>query len=119
MILSTKISRVEGKAGQHDWMAKRRELAREWHGLVSKFAPCSSSSSSIWRYSDHLSTKHPDHGWKIHVSGTPLNASRILRSILPALTGGGIVFKVPHSLDELMRINSGIFYGYSQIGKFV
>jgi hypothetical protein len=35
------------------------------------------------------------------------------------LTGGDIVFKVPYSLDELMRINSGIFHGYSQIGKFV
>ncbi len=32
---------------------------------------------------------------------------------------GGVAYKVPRSLDELMRINSGIFYGYSQIGKFI
>jgi len=110
---------VKDKAWQHDWMTKRQELAREWYGLVLKYAPQSPSSSSIWRYSAPLSREHPDQGWKIHVSGTPLNASQILRSMLPILTGGDIVFKVPHSLDELMKINSGIYYGYSQIGKFV
>ncbi|MFN0277221.1 MAG: protein kinase domain-containing protein [Pyrinomonadaceae bacterium] len=84
-----------------------------------KYAPYRASSQSIWRYSDRLSPKYPDQGWKIHVSGTPLNASQILRNITPILSNAQVTYKIPHSLDELMRINSGIFYGYSQIGKFV
>src|ERR1043166_7490310 len=123
MTLSTKISRSSRTIGKfspdENWMGRRLRLTREWHLLVSKFAPHNPESPSIWRYSDPLPKEYPHQGWKIHVSGTPLNASQILRSILPILIASKIVFKLPKSLDELMKINSGIFYGYSQIGKFV
>jgi tRNA A-37 threonylcarbamoyl transferase component Bud32 len=99
-------------------MGRRLRLMREWHLLVSRFAPHTPESPSIWRYSHPLRKEYPRQGWKIHVSGTPLNASQILRNILPILVGE-IVFKIPRSLDELMKINSGICYGYSQIGKFI
>ena len=31
----------------------------------------------------------------------------------------GVLFKAPSSLQELNRINCGLFYGYSQVGKFI
>lgn len=40
-------------------------------------------------------------------------------AIGPLLKSTGIIFKAPASLDILMRINAGIAYGYSQIGKFI
>jgi hypothetical protein len=119
-IFLTKISRIREKSGfDRDWTTMRRRLSREWHELVLNYAPHCPSSPSIWRYRQRLCSRHPDQGWKIHVSGTPLNASRILLSILPVLTERQVVFKVPRSLEELIRINSGIFYGYSQIGKLI
>src|ERR1043166_745125 len=122
MTLSTKISRSSRTIGKfspdENWMGRRLRLMREWHLLVSRFAPHTPESPSIWRYSHPLRKEYPRQGWKIHVSGTPLNASQILRNILPILVGE-IVFKIPRSLDELMKINSGICYGYSQIGKFI
>lgn len=58
-------------------------------------------------------------GWKIHISSTILSAGEILLAIGPLLKSAEVLFKAPASLDDLMRINSGIVYGYSQIGKFI
>jgi hypothetical protein len=30
-----------------------------------------------------------------------------------------VLFKAPRSLDELIKLNAGIYYGFSQVGKFV
>lgn len=108
-----------GTRQELDWIIVRKQCSREWRSLVLNHAPYASSSSSIWRYSGPLSSAAPDQGWKIHISGTPLNASNALRCIQPVLASMRVVYKIPVSLDELARINSGIFYGYSQIGKFV
>jgi class IV lanthipeptide synthase len=61
----------------------------------------------------------PEQGWKLHVSATILNANKILRRVAPLLWDTGTMFKAPVSLEELQRINCGLFYGFSQVGKFI
>jgi hypothetical protein len=61
----------------------------------------------------------PEQGWKLHVSATILTAGRVLEAAGPLLAARGVMFKAPASLSELERLNSGIFYGYSQVGKFL
>ncbi|MFE5798040.1 protein kinase [Streptomyces sp. NPDC056503] len=46
-------------------------------------------------------------------------ACRILEAVGPALTGLGVLFKAPTNLLELRKLNCGLFYGTSQIGKFL
>ncbi|WP_285732119.1 protein kinase domain-containing protein [Kitasatospora phosalacinea] len=61
----------------------------------------------------------PDQGWKLHVSATVLTAERTLAAVAPELHARGVLFKAPGTLTELHRLNCGLFYGTSQIGKFV
>lgn len=72
-----------------------------------------------WRYSRQWHEGDPDQGWKLHVSATILTASEILEKIGPVLQKGKVLFKAPSSLLELGKLNAGVFYGYSQIGKFI
>ncbi len=53
------------------------------------------------------------------MSATILTAGKTLQSVAPVLQNSGILFKAPVSLEELMKINSGIYYGYPQVGKFL
>lgn len=53
------------------------------------------------------------------MSSTVLNACDILAKIGPVLKTSGILFKAPASLDVLMTLNSGVAYGYSQVGKAI
>jgi hypothetical protein len=48
-----------------------------------------------------------------------LTAIGVLHRVAPFLRGRGTLYKAPVSLDELDKLNSGIFYGYSQVGKFL
>ncbi|HLL77840.1 MAG TPA: lipopolysaccharide kinase InaA family protein [Pyrinomonadaceae bacterium] len=77
------------------------------------------AEGSIWRYSREVSPGDPEQGWKLHVSATVLTAGRVLRRVAPLLHGRGVLFKSPASLGELDKLNSGIHYGYSQVGKFI
>lgn len=43
----------------------------------------------------------------------------MLERIAPLLKAGDTLFKAPASLEELSRINSGLVYGYSQVGKVI
>jgi hypothetical protein len=61
----------------------------------------------------------PRQGWKLHVSGSMLNACDTLEAVAPTLHDRDILFKAPKSLLELKRLNCGLFYGYQQIGKFI
>jgi hypothetical protein len=61
----------------------------------------------------------PDQGWKLHVAATILTADCVLRRVAPMLRKYGVLYKAPISLTELERLNQGITYGYSQIGKFL
>src|SRR5207244_8007437 len=77
------------------------------------------SDDSIWRFSRNSSVDDPDQGWKLHLSATILSANDLFRQVAPFLTRNQILFKAPKRIDELSKINSGLQYGFSQVGKFV
>ena len=66
-----------------------------------------------------MSPDDPEQGWKLHIPATVLTAGRVLRRVGPLLSDRGVLFKAPASLGELMKLNSGLHYGYSQVGKFI
>lgn len=76
-------------------------------------------AGSVWRYSREMSPDDPEQGWKLHVPATVLTAGKVLRRVGPLLRDRGVLFKATASLGELMRLNSGFHYGYSQVGKFI
>jgi hypothetical protein len=63
--------------------------------------------------------REPSQGWKLHVSATVLDACSVFENIAPFLVSRKVQFKAPNSLMELAHLNSGLYYGYSQVGKFV
>lgn len=87
-----------------------------WNELCGRFLAVN-ADNSIWRYSRKPTDLDPEQGWKLHVGATLLTANRALELIGPVLSGSGVLFKGPCSLEELCRINSGIYYGYTQVGK--
>jgi tRNA A-37 threonylcarbamoyl transferase component Bud32 len=94
------------------------EKEREWHRLCESYLPVR-PKQGIWRYSRKRTPEDPSEGWKLHVSATILSACSIFRLIASYLEQRDILFKAPKSLAELHKLNAGIFYGFSQIGKFV
>jgi hypothetical protein len=92
------------------------ELEEEWAALVKRHLPVAAEESP-WRFSRPGRDDDPSQGFKIHVSATILDAGRVLARIAPYLRARGILFKAPASLVEIKRINCGLFYGVSQIGK--
>jgi hypothetical protein len=74
---------------------------------------------SIWRYSRESLPGDPEQGWKLHVPATVLTAGRVLQTVAPLLRRRGVLYKAPASLGELDKLNCGLFYGYSQVGKFL
>ena len=102
-----------------DWLnASAPKAEREWQRLCNAYLPIR-VKQSIWRYSRNRNRDDLSQGWKLHVSATILSACPIFRLIAPYLKRRNIWFKAPKSLTELHKLNSGIFYGFSQIGKFV
>lgn len=99
-------------------MTTSSELQDRWTVLSAKYLPVQ-PENSIWRYSRKQFPHDPPQGWKIHLSSTVLTAGDILSTIGPLLKASKAFFKAPISLDILMLINSGIVYGYSQVGKFI
>jgi len=97
---------------------KADQLNEEWKQLCENFLPIA-PVQSIWRYSQLPSFDLPKQGWKIHLSATILSAGQILKAAAPFLTNLQVHFKSLSSLSELMKLNAGIFYGYSQIGKLI
>lgn len=59
----------------------------------------------------------PDQGWKLHISATVLTANKVLEMVGPLLQSSGTLFKGPASLQELNKLNCGLYYGYTQVGK--
>jgi hypothetical protein len=98
--------------------ALSRKAEREWRRLCDTYLPIE-SKRSVWRCSRERNGDDPLQGWKFHVSATILSACPIFRLIAPYLKRRDILFKAPKSLAELHKLNSGIYYGFSQIGKFV
>jgi serine/threonine protein kinase len=93
-------------------------LNSRWRELCNHYLPIS-GQASIWRYSRESKSDDPEQGWKLHVAATVLNAANVLETVAPFLYRRGILFKAPVSLYELQKLNSGQFYGYSQVGKFL
>jgi Protein kinase domain len=93
-------------------------LAARWAELCDRHLPVV-AEDSIWRYSRESLPDDPEQGWKLHVSATILTAGRVLQAVAPLLAERGVLYKAPASLSELDKLNCGLFYGYSQVGKFI
>src|SRR5438309_1595200 len=105
---------------QGDFQSSRKvlELRRTWDSLCAAYLPVF-AAASIWRFSRESHPGDPSQGWKLHIPATVLTAGKVLKTIAPVLHSHKVLFKAPASLQELDRLNSGICYGYSQIGKFL
>ncbi len=95
-----------------------RRLQDDWERLSAKYLPVG-HPNSLWRYSRPADSLDLDQGWKLHISATILNATDVLLRISPFLQAHSVRFKAPLSLGELHRLNCGLFYGYSQVCKFI
>jgi serine/threonine protein kinase len=93
-------------------------LEREWQELCSRYLPVA-PAGSLWRYHRVHSREQPRKGWKLHVSATVLNAGRVLQKVAPLLASRGVQFKAPASLKGVIRLNSGLSQGYTQVGKVI
>jgi hypothetical protein len=93
-------------------------LGRRWLRLSSRHLPLK-AKDSFWRYNRAARREEPAQGWKLHISATLLTACETLETVGPFLNRLDIQFKAPASLHEVNRINSGVHYGYSQIGKLI
>jgi hypothetical protein len=95
---------------------RARRLEGRWRLLCDRHLPCA-HEDSIWRYSNEGDPSGPAQGWKLHVSATVLNACEVLERLGPFLDARAVAYKAPRSLAELYKLNSGLYYGYSQVGK--
>jgi tRNA A-37 threonylcarbamoyl transferase component Bud32 len=77
------------------------------------------SAGSVWRFSKTAPFSLPRQGWKIHVSATILNAAEVLRLVGEIVSKREIIFKGISTISEFSKLNSGLYYGYSQIGKLL
>ena len=89
---------------------------REWAAVADRYLPVYEEGSA-WRSSGPHPDMLPRQGWKIHVSATVLSAAEVLAAVGPVLTSAGLFFKGVHSLAELKKLNCGLYYGFSQVGK--
>ena len=95
-----------------------RQLAERWQRLCERYLPLA-DENSIWRLSGSPKSNSPEQGWKLHVSATILTACSVLERVAPYLARESIQFKAPISLEEVQRLNSGLDYNYTQIGKLI
>lgn len=109
--------RFDGR-GAEDFLATYQSLKARWEELCGRYLKVT-STDSIWRYSRLSRLRDPAQGWKLHLPATVLTASEVLETVAPFLLSRGVLFKAPRSLQELSKLNSGIYYGYSQVGKFI
>lgn len=95
-----------------------RKLERDWQLLCDAHLPIR-PNGSMWRCSRKKNRHDPPQGWKLHVSATILSACDVFRLIAPCLRRHQMLFKAPKTLEELNKLNAGVYYGFSQVGKFV
>jgi hypothetical protein len=112
---TTDVDEARAPPGPH---APGAALDARWLELCARYLPVA-LEGSIWRYSRGGLPEDPAQGWKLHVSATVLTAGRVLGAVAPLLKRRGVLYKAPASLYELSKLNSGVFYGYSQVGKFL
>ncbi|HLM57952.1 MAG TPA: hypothetical protein VK422_17740, partial [Pyrinomonadaceae bacterium] len=97
---------------------RSRRLEERWRVLCDLHLPLA-PEDSIWRYYHPADPDAPTQGWKLHVSATVLSACEVLERVAPFLAARSVPYKAPRSLQELVKINSGLYYGYSQVGKII
>src|SRR5262245_53052084 len=98
--------------------ASARIMERRWRQLCARYLP-RAPKDSIWCYRFRLDRRLPESGWKLHISATILNAPAVLKKIAPFLIGRGVQFKAARTLRDIAKLNSGLYHGYSQIGKVI
>ncbi len=86
--------------------------------LCERYLPFK-TDDAVWLLSRESRREEPLQGWKLHISATILEAVDLFEKIAPFLAAEDVQFKAPCSLDELSRINCGLYYGYHQVGKFI
>ena len=101
-----------------DRRTQYESLNARWAELCDRYLP-SAVENSVWRYSREALPDDPAQGWKLHIPATVLTANQVLQTVAPFLSHHRALYKAPSSLRELDKLNSGIFYGYSQVGKFL
>ncbi len=99
-----------------DSLRAARRQADAWDRKVRSSFPVQ-SSGSIWALNKNPDDGYPTQGWKIHVSCTILNATAVLDAVAEILGAHRTVAKTVNRLADINVINSGLVYGYSQIGK--
>ena len=95
-----------------------KSLAQKWEQLCARYLTVV-PENSMWRFNRGAAQGDAEQGWKLHVSATVLTANDVLRRIGPLLQTRGVRFKAIASLPELQKLNSGLSYRYSQVGKFL
>lgn len=103
---------------QHLTLNSAETTNRRWQKLLDSYLPVF-EENSIWRYSRLRELNDPEQGWKLHVSATILTAAEVLEAVAPFLKSRNVFYKTLISLQELKKLNAGIFYDYTQIGKFI
>ncbi|HYJ87342.1 MAG TPA: protein kinase [Pyrinomonadaceae bacterium] len=98
--------------------SKAKGLDLRWQELCRRYLPLT-YKDSIWRFSRESLPNDPDQGWKLHIAATVLNAPDVLDAVGPFFQRRGILYKAPRTLSEINNLNSGIHYGYCQVGKFL
>ena len=106
------------KQPRRGYLAIGRALEAEWQALSARYLPIL-PHDSVWRISRGPAGDDAEQGWKLHLSATVLTAGRILKRVAPLLHAEGVLFKAPRSLEELRKLNCGLYYGFSQVGKFI
>jgi len=107
-----------GSSQETTYVALIQALEDKWERLCIHYLSVT-PENSVWRFSRAITPDDPEQGWKIHISATILSANKIFEKVAPFLCSLGVLFKAPRSLLELKRMNCGLFYGFSQVGKFI
>src|SRR5690349_9163037 len=114
----TSPTEADRERGARKRRAPGAALDARWAELCERYLPVA-PEGSIWRYSRVGLPGDPAQGWKLHVAATVFTAARVMRAVAPLLSRRRVLYKAPASLNELDKLNSGVFYGYTQVGKFL
>lgn len=105
------------RLSRSNYLSKIKALEVEWDRLCDQYLPILPGDDGFWRMSQLARATGLTQGFKLHVSASILNACDILVAMGDVLQRESIVFKAPKTLQEVQKLNAGIHYGYSQIGK--
>lgn len=108
----------------HPKLTKRKvednaiDLSSRWQQLCDSYLPFK-SDGTFWRVSRNSKPEESVQGWKLHISVTVVQACDLFEKVMPFLASKHLRFKAPESLKEIIKLNSGLDYGYWQVGKIL